>query len=147
MKSRMDLAELAPELHQAVVSLDRAVRKSGVDARLLHLVKIRASQINGCAFCLDMHVKESLADGLDPQMLHLITAWRESTFFDARDRAALMWTESVTLVAGTGIPDEDYDAVRAVFSATEIAQLTFAIATINVWNRLAVSARRPHPAS
>ncbi|WP_340109533.1 carboxymuconolactone decarboxylase family protein [Pikeienuella sp. HZG-20] len=147
MKSRMDLAELAPDLYQAVVSLDRAVRKSGIDARLLHLVKIRASQINGCAFCLDMHVKESLADGLDPQMLHLVAAWRDSSFFDERDRAALMWTESVTLVAQTGIPDADHDAVRAVFSDAEIAQLTFAISGINVWNRLMVSARRPHPVS
>lgn len=147
MKSRMDLAKLAPELHQAVVALDKAVRKSGIDARLLHLVKIRASQINGCAFCLDMHVKESLADGLDPQMLHLVAAWRESSFFDERARAALAWTESVTLVAQTGIPDEAYNAAQAVFSDREIAQLTFAISTINVWNRLAVSARRSHPVS
>lgn len=146
MQPRMNIAQLAPELYQAVVALDRAVRACGLDKDLLHLVKLRASQINGCAYCVDLHVKESLADGLDAQMLHLVSTWRESTFFNARERAALEWVESVTLIAQTGAPDAAFDAVRAEFSETEIAQLTVAIGTINVWNRIAVSSRTPHPA-
>lgn len=145
MQPRMNIAKLAPELHRAVLALEDAVRKSGFDGRLLHLVRLRASQINGCAYCIDLHVKESLADGLDPQTLHLLPAWRESPLFDARDRAALEWTESVTLVAQTGVPDAALEAVRAVFSETQIAQLTIAISTINVWNRIAVSSRLQHP--
>lgn len=145
MQPRLNIAQLAPELYRAVAQLDGAVKKSGLGSRLLHLVKLRASQINGCAFCVDMHVKESLADGLDPQMLHLVSVWRESPFFDSRDRAALEWTESVTLLAQTGVPDATFDAVRSVFSETEIAQLTVAIGTINIWNRIAVSSRLMHP--
>lgn len=141
----MNIAQLAPELYRAVAALDAAVGKSGLDARLLHLVKLRASQLNGCAYCVDMHVKEALASGLDPQMLHLVAVWPESPFFDDRDRAALAWTESVTLVAQTGIPDTAYETARAAFSETEIAQLTVAIGTINVWNRIAVSSRSQHP--
>lgn len=145
MQPRLNISQLAPELYRAIAQLDGAVRKSGLDSRLLHLVKLRASQINGCAFCVDMHVRESLADGLDPQTLHLVSVWRESPFFDSRDRAALEWTENVTLVAQTGVPDAAFDAVRAVFSETEIAQLTVAIGTINIWNRIAVSSRLVHP--
>ena len=147
MQPRLNISKLAPELYRAVAQLDDAVKKSNLDSRLLHLVKLRASQINGCAFCVDLHVKEALADGLDPQMLHLVSVWRESTFFDCRDRAALEWTESVTLLAQTGIPDSTFDAARSVFSETEIAQLTVAIGTINVWNRIAVGSRLLHPIS
>lgn len=145
MQTRMNVAQLVPDLYRAVASLDGLVRKSGFDPRLMHLVKLRASQINGCAFCVDLHVKEALADGLDPQSLHLVSAWRESPFFDARDRAALEWTECVTLLADTGAPDAAFDAVREAFSETEIAQLTMAIGTINLWNRIAVSSRMQHP--
>lgn len=145
MQPRLNIAQLAPELYRAVAQLDGAVKKSGLGSRLLHLVKLRASQINGCAFCVDLHVKEALADGLDPQVLHLLSVWRESPFFDSRDRAALEWTESVTLIAQTGVPDAAFDAVRAVFSEAEIAQLTVAIGTINIWNRIAVSSRLVHP--
>jgi AhpD family alkylhydroperoxidase len=145
MKRRMNVANAVPELYQAVRTLDGAVRKSGIDARLLHLLKLRASQINGCAYCVDLHVKEALEDGLSAQTLHLLAIWRESPLFDERDRAALEWTESLTLLAETGIPDETYDTVRAAFSEEEIARLTVAIGTINVWNRIAVSSRMIHP--
>ncbi|MCB2050418.1 MAG: carboxymuconolactone decarboxylase family protein [Novosphingobium sp.] len=145
MQPRMNIARLTPELYRAVAALDGMVKNSGIDGRLLHIVKVRASQINGCAYCVDLHVKEALADGLNPQMLHLLSVWRESPFFDDRDRAALEWTESVTLVAQTGIPDAAFDMVRTVFSETGIAQLTMAIGTINIWNRIAVSSRLQHP--
>lgn len=145
MHPRLDIARLAPALYRAVAALDSAVQRCGLDSRILHLVRLRASQINGCAFCVDLHVKEALADGLAPQMLHLVSVWRESPFFAGRDRAALEWTESVTLAAETGVPDAAFDAVRAAFTEEEIAQLTVAIGTINVWNRIAVSSRRQHP--
>ncbi|MEJ2457963.1 MAG: carboxymuconolactone decarboxylase family protein [Novosphingobium sp.] len=141
----MNIAELAPDLYRAVAALDGSVKKSGLDNRLLHLVKLRASQLNGCAFCVDLHVKEALADRLDAQMLHLVSVWRESPIFNSRDRAALEWTESVTLAPQTGIPDAAFKTVRAVFSETEVAQLTIAIGTINLWNRIAVSSRLQHP--
>jgi AhpD family alkylhydroperoxidase len=140
----MSVRESAPELYQAVVQLDRAVRTSGIDANLLHLVKLRASQINHCAFCVEMHTRESLDDGIDPRKLYLLTVWRESPLFDARERAALEWTESLTLIAETGVPDEAFACVRSVFTEEEVAQLTVAIGTINVWNRIAVSSRTPH---
>ena len=145
MHPRMNIAHLAPNLYRAVATLDDAVKKSSLDSRILHLVRLRASQINGCAFCVDLHVKEALSDGLDPQMLYLVAVWRESPFFDGKDRAALEWTESVTLAAQTGIPDAAFETVRAAFTETEIAQLTVAIGTINIWNRIAVSSRLQHP--
>ncbi len=145
MQRRMNIAELTPKLYHAVASLDGAVKKSSIDRELLHLVNLRASQINGCAFCVDLHVKEALADGLDPQVLHLVAAWKESPFFTERDRAALEWTESVTLVAQSGVPDAAFESARAVFSETEIAQLTVAIGAINILNRLAISSRMQHP--
>lgn len=145
MSARMNIPRLAPDLYRAVSALDAAVTQSGLDSRLLHLVKLRASQINGCAYCVDLHVKEALADGLDPQLLHLVSVWRESPLFDARDRAALDWTESVTLLAATGVPDAVHAQARAVFTEAEIARLTVAIGTINLWNRIAVSSRLQHP--
>lgn len=145
MQPRMNIPALAPGLFKAVLALDQAVKASEIDPDLLHLVKVRASQINGCAYCVDMHVKESLADGLDAQKLHLVSTWRESPFFSQRERAALEWTESVTLIADTAVPDSAYEAMSAEFSEVEIAQLTVAIGTINIWNRIAVSSRTQHP--
>lgn len=145
MQPRMNVSALLPDAYRALGAFDKAVRESGIDRKLLHLVKIRASQINGCGYCLDMHVKEALAHGMDDQMLHLVAVWRESPFFDARMRAALEWTESLTLVATTGVPDAAWDIVRAEFSETEIAQLTLVICAINAWNRIAVSSRTLHP--
>ena len=144
MSARMNIPRLAPDLYRAVSALDAAVTQSGLDSRLLHLVKLRASQINGCAYCVDLHVKEALADGLDPQLLHLVSVWHESPLFDARDRAALDWTESVTLLAATGVPDAVHAQARAVFTEAEVARLTVAIGTINLWNRIAVSSRLQH---
>jgi AhpD family alkylhydroperoxidase len=145
MERRMNIAEAAPALYGAVRDLDQAVRKSGFDPHLLHLLKLRASQINHCAFCVDLHVRESLADGVAPQKLHLLPVWRESPLFDAGERAVLEWTESVTLVAETDIPDEAWKKVRAIFSEAEVARLTVAIGLINLWNRIAVSSRMSHP--
>ncbi len=145
MQSRMNMAKLVPELYRSVRALDAAVDQSGLDKRLLHLVKIRASQINGCSYCTDLHIKDAHADGMDMQTLYMTAAWRESPCFDARDRAALEWTEAVTLVAQSGVPDSAYELVKAVFSDTEIAQLTILTGMINLWNRIGVSSRLIHP--
>lgn len=145
MKRRMNVAEAVPELYASIRSLDGAVVRSGLDPRLLHLVKLRASQINGCAYCVDLHVKEARAAGISEQVLHLLPVWEESPLFNARDRAALAWTENLTLLAESGVSDSMFEAVSVVFSIKEIAQLTIAIGTINVWNRIAVSSRMIHP--
>ncbi len=117
--------------------------QSSVEEKLLHLVKLRASQINHCAYCIDMHWKDLRALGENEQRLYGLDAWRESPYYTERERAALAWTESVTLVADTGIPDEDFEEVRQHFTEEELIDLTFAIATINVWNRLSIAARAP----
>jgi AhpD family alkylhydroperoxidase len=127
---------------QALLALQKAVDASGLEAPLLELVKIRASQINGCAFCLDMHTRDARAMGERNERLDTLAAWREVPLFSARERAALAWTEAVTLVAATRVPDEVYDQVRGQFSEQEVVSLTFAIVAINGWNRLAVSFRR-----
>ncbi|MFK8033747.1 MAG: carboxymuconolactone decarboxylase family protein [Hyphomicrobiales bacterium] len=145
MKPRMDISELVPDVYGAIGALNMAVKKSGIDHRYLHLVRLRASQMNGCAYCVDLHVKEALAHGLAPQMLHLVSTWQESQFFDERDRAVLQWTESITFAAQTGIPDVDYQVMLAVFSQKEVAQLTVAISMINMLNRLGVGSRMQHP--
>lgn len=147
MNARMNLAQSAPEIYETIMAMDGAIRKSGLDSDLLHLSKIRASQINGCAFCVDLHVKEALSDGMDAQKLHLVAAWQESPFFSARERAALDWTEKVTLLPQTGAPDESYDGLTSELSPIETAQLTLAIAAINMLNRMAVSSRLQHPLS
>lgn len=144
MKQRLNVSAVAPDLYAAVLALDTAVKNSGIDANLLHLIKLRASQINGCAYCVDMHVRESLADGIPAQKLHLVSVWRESPLFDERERAVLEWTESVTLIAGTGAPDAAYEGLQPHFSTEQIAQLIVAIGTINIWNRIAVSSRLVH---
>lgn len=146
MKPRLDIARLAPELFHAVTDLGDAVRKSGFDSQLLHLIRVRASQLNGCVYCVDLHVREALADGLSPQLLHHLAVWRESPLFDERQKAALQWTESITLIAQTGVPDSAFAAVKAAFTETEIAQLTIAISTINAWNMITASSRMQHPA-
>src|SRR5919198_2756433 len=105
---------------------------------LLELVKMRASQINGCAFCLDMHSKDARARGESEQRLYLLNAWREAPFYTERERAALAWTEAVTLITDGHVPDDVYDEVRAHFSEKELADLTLAVATINAWNRLSI---------
>lgn len=144
MKQRLNVSAVAPDLYKAVLALDTAVKNSGIDLNLLHLIKLRASQINGCAYCVDMHVKESLADGIPAQKLHLVSVWRESPLFDDRERAVLEWTEAVTLIARTGAPDAAYDGLAPYFTEAQIAQLIVAIGTINIWNRIAVSSRVVH---
>ncbi|MBL0937093.1 MAG: carboxymuconolactone decarboxylase family protein [Rhizobiaceae bacterium] len=146
MKARFDFPTVAPDAYKAVAALDRYVREdAGIDHRLLHLIKLRASQINGCAYCVDMHVREARRDGVGEQWINLISTWQESPVFDDRERAVLAWTEALTNVAQTRAPDEDFEPLRAFFSEAEITKLTVAIGTINVWNRLCVGFRSQHP--
>ena len=120
-------------------------RVSTASRKLLYLIKTRVSQINGCAYCIDMHVKEALDDGEDAQRLHLLSAWRESPLYNDRERALLAWTEALTLLPQTGAPDADYGRLREHFSEVEIVNLTAAIGMINLWNRWAVGFRAQHP--
>ena len=140
MKSRIELAH-NPKFFQSLLAVEGLIAAGGLDSRLLHLVKMRASQINGCAYCLDMHSKDARAEGETEQRLYSLDAWRETPFYSDRERAALEWTEAVTLVATTHAPDAAYEAVRAQFSEEEIKTLTLAIAMINTWNRLNVAFR------
>jgi len=140
---RLDYASVLPAAPQALLGVEKVIASSSLEPTLLELVKVRASQINGCAFCLDMHTKDARAIGEDEQRLHLVAAWREASCFSERERAALAWSEAVTLLPESGAPDDVYDALRPVFSEEEIVALTLAISLINVWNRLSVGFRRP----
>jgi AhpD family alkylhydroperoxidase len=128
-------------LTAALIGLQRQVEASGLEHSTLELVKIRASQINGCAYCLDMHTKDARALGETEQRLYALCAWRETPFFTDRERAALEWTEAVTQVASSHVPDSVYEVVAPHFSESELVALTFAVVTINAWNRLAISFR------
>jgi AhpD family alkylhydroperoxidase len=141
MEPRLDYAKTAPDGFKTMLALEQYARHSGLEAPLLELVKIRASQINGCAFCLDMHTKDARAAGETEQRLYSLSAWRETPFFNERERAALAWTESLTLVSETHVPDEVYETVRQHFSEKELVDLTLAVVAINGWNRLAISFR------
>lgn len=145
MKARLAPYKIAPELMKAMSALEAAVAGSGLEKSLIELVKTRASQINGCAFCIHMHTKDARALGETEERLYLLSAWRESPLYTARERAALAWTESVTLVSQTGVPDDVYEQVRGSFSDEEIVKLTMLVATINAWNRIAISFRFVHP--
>ena len=140
---RLDYASVLPTARTAMLGLEKVVHDSGLDPRLLELVKIRASQINGCARCLEMHTKDARALGEEQDRLDLVAAWPEAGCFSERERAALAWCEALTLIARTGAPDEVYDAVARHFEPMEIAALTVAITTINAWNRLNVGLRVP----
>ena len=145
MTPRIDNAfALAPDAIKAMYALEGAIKHSGLDETLLHLVKTRASQINHCAFCIQMHTKEARAHGETELRLHMLNAWRESPLYSARERAALAWTEALTLVAETGAPDADFDLVKAAFTPGEQVHLSMAIAAINAWNRLQVGFRAAH---
>ena len=124
-----------------MLELQKIVDESKIDHKLFELVKIRASQINGCAYCLDMHTKDAIALGEDEQRLHVLAAWREAPFYSERERAALAWCESLTNISDTGAPDEVYEEVENLFSSEEIDELTISIVAINGWNRLAVGFR------
>src|SRR5512135_3878737 len=126
---------------QAMYGLEQAVRKSGLETSLLELVRMRASQINGCAYCLDMHSKDARAAGETEQRLYLLDAWREAPFYTDRERAAFAWTEAVTKVTEGHVPDAVFEEVREQFNDKELADLTMAIAAINAWNRMAISFR------
>ena len=141
MSERINYSKVTPEGYRAMSGLERYVRGSGLEPSLLELVKLRASQINGCAYCIDMHWKDARARGESEQRLYGLMAWRESPYYTERERAALAWTEAVTLIADSHVPDELYEEVRQYFNETELANLTFALVAINGWNRLAISFR------
>ncbi|HJZ78220.1 MAG TPA: carboxymuconolactone decarboxylase family protein [Vicinamibacterales bacterium] len=141
MKARIDLMHVNPGILQAMLGLERQVRQAGLDSRLLDLVRMRASQINGCAYCLDMHSKDARANGETEQRLYGLDAWRDAPYYSARERAALEWTEALTLVSETHVPDDVYERVRGQFSEDELVHLSLAIVSINGWNRLNIAAR------
>ncbi len=140
---RLDYRAALPAALEGMLALERAVHHSTLEPALLELVKTRASQINGCAHCLDMHTKDARARGEREQRLHVLAAWREAPFYSDRERAALAWCEALTRLPETGAPDDDYLALTEQFSEEEIAALTYAIVAINGWNRLAVGLRAP----
>ena len=139
MPSRLEFSKISPGGYMAMRHLEAHVRQSGLEPRLLELVKTRASQLNGCAYCIDMHTKDARAHGETEQRLYALPAWRETPFFSARERAALAWTEAVTLVAEGPIEEEDYEDAREQFDERSLADLTLAIVAINGWNRLAIA--------
>jgi AhpD family alkylhydroperoxidase len=141
MEPRLKYAQAAPEAAHAMSALENYFRESGLERSLLELVKIRASQINGCAYCLDMHTKDARANGETKQRIYTLSAWRETPFFSERERAALLWTETLTNLNQNDVPDEVFEAVRPHFSDEELVKLTMAIITINGWNRLSVGFR------
>ncbi len=141
MTTRFDYDSAAPGVYTAMEAIDGYLRSSSVERKLLFLVQLRASQINGCAYCLDMHWKDLRALGETEQRLYSLDAWSESPWYSERERAALAWTEAVTRIADGRAPDEVFERVRGHFSERELCDLTFAIAGINTWNRLSIAAR------
>ncbi|HEU5380215.1 MAG TPA: carboxymuconolactone decarboxylase family protein [Ktedonobacteraceae bacterium] len=141
MQPRIAYGKVAPGGLKAMSGLQRYVDECGLEKPLLELIKTRASQINGCAYCLDMHTKDARHHGESEQRLYALSAWRETPFYTERERAALAWTEAVTLIADGHAPDELYAEVRQHFTEEELVNLTLAIITINSWNRLAISFR------
>jgi len=141
MKARLNYARVAPGIYEAMDALDRYLASCSVEESLLHLVRLRASQINGCAYCLDLHWKDLRAIGEAEQRLYSLDAWRECPHYTDRERAALAWTEAATLITNGHVPDAVHEAVRPHFSEKELADLTLAVATINAWNRLSIAAR------
>jgi AhpD family alkylhydroperoxidase len=141
MQARFNIPKTAPGAHQAMLGLEKYLHDCGLEVALIHLIKLRASQINGCAYCLDMHWKDLRALGETEQRLYSLGAWRECPWYSERERAALAWTEALTLVANEHVSDEVYAQVRPHFSEPELCDLSLAIATINAWNRLAIAAR------
>jgi AhpD family alkylhydroperoxidase len=142
MQSRLEPQKASPAAYHAMLGLETFIRNSSkLEASLIELVKMRASQINGCAFCLDMHSKDARAAGESEQRLYTLNAWRETPFFTDRERAALAWTEAVTLITEGHVPDEIYEEMGQHFSAEELVNLTLAVVTINGWNRLAIAFR------
>ena len=145
MKPRLNAYQVAPDTMKALGALEAQVQGSGLEKSLIELVKTRASQINGCAFCINMHTQDARKHGETEQRLYLLNAWRESPVYTDRERAALAWTDAVTLISETHAPDDVYEAVRAQFSEVETVNLTMLIASINAWNRLSISFRTVPP--
>lgn len=141
MQARLDYAKASPGALNALFGLEVHLHHSELDPSLLHLVKLRASQINGCAYCMDMHSKDARAAGNSEQRLYLLEAWREAPFYSDRERAALAWTEAVTSLTDGHVSDPIFEQVREQFSDKELVDLTMAIAAINAWNRMAISFR------
>jgi AhpD family alkylhydroperoxidase len=141
MRQRLDAMKVSPAAYKALAGLQAHVDQSGLERSLVHLVKIRASQINGCAYCLVMHTNEARKDGESDERMHLLNAWEESPVFSEKECAALAWTEAVTLVADGHVPDAVYEQVRRQFSEKELVELTMAVVAINAWNRVAISMR------
>lgn len=145
MKARLNPFNAAPEAINAMVDLENHTRESGLEHSLIELVKIRASQINGCAYCIHMHTADARKAGATEERLYLLSAWRESPLYSDRERAALAWTDSLTRIADTQAPDEDYAWARSQFSEEELVKLTLLIGAINIWNRIAIGFRSVHP--
>ncbi len=141
MQPRLDYRKVSPGALQAMLGLEAYLAKCSLEHSLLYLIKMRASQINGCAYCLDMHSKDARAEGETEQRLYALEAWRETPFYSPCERAALAWTEALTLISETHAPDEVFREVRAQFSEQEVADLTLAIVAINGWNRIAIGFR------
>lgn len=150
---RLDFYKVSPAALKALYGVEEYVRTSGLDHTIIVLVKLRASLINGCAFCVDMHTKDARLAGETEQRLYAVPVWRETPFFTPKERAALAWTEAVTLVSATGVPDEAFAEVSSHFTEREVVDLTMAVIAINAWNRVSVGFRRepgsyqPPPAS
>src|SRR5437870_844709 len=142
MEQRLDFYKASPDAMKALIELEGAISKLGLEPQLLDLVKLRASQINGCAYCVDLHSSDLRKKGETERRLYAVPVWRETPFFSPRERAALAWTEALTRLSETHAPDEDYALLSAEFSASEMVDLTMAISTINSWNRLAVGFRK-----
>lgn len=145
MTARLNAWTVAPKALQPLIDLEAYLAGCGLEHSLIELVKMRASQINSCAFCLHMHSKDARAAGESEERLHLLAAWRESSLYTPRERAALAWTEALTLVAQTGAPDADFEDLKAHFGEAEVVDLTMLITAINAWNRIAVGFRSQHP--
>ncbi|MBS0325938.1 MAG: carboxymuconolactone decarboxylase family protein [Proteobacteria bacterium] len=143
MSERIDVKVASPGVYAAMLGLERHVRQSGLEHALLELVRTRVSQINGCAFCLDMHTQDARAAGESEQRLYALSAWRDTPFFTPRERAALAWAEAVTNVAEGGVTDSDFAAAHEHFGDEELADLTLAIVAINGWNRLSIAFAKP----
>jgi AhpD family alkylhydroperoxidase len=141
MQPRFNGAALSPGGYHAMLGLEKYLSSSSIETTLLHLVKLRASMINGCAYCIDMHWKDLRASGETEQRLYGLDAWRESPYYSDRERAALEWTEAITLLTNGHVPDHVYDSVRSQLNDRELVDLTIAVATINAWNRLAIASR------
>ena len=145
MKPRFNFYTAAPELTKHLLALNTAINESGLEHSLLHLIKLRASQINGCSYCVDMHSREAKADGETEQRLWLVAAWKESPLYTDRERMAFAWTETVTNIAGAGVPADLYAEALQHFSGEELVKLTMAVGMINMWNRLCVTFHAVHP--